>query len=164
MGLPFPFEGYRLRESFRSERPYLLRCMRESLLGSVSDIEVRLNELWMDQTLNVVNSYMDSIISKNTAYVLERDDGKKAGMLWLEESKDQFTGDSTGYLLGLYVEEEFRGIGLGRALIESAEQWCRERGLLSLTLNVGAFNTNAHELYDHMGFLPRSTVMRKDLI
>jgi len=163
MGIPFTIEGYRLREAFRSERPYILGCVRQSIIGSVSADEAEMSGLWADATLNVVSAYMDSIVSRNIVYVLERSDSKKAGMMWLEQSRDQFTSDDTGYLLGIYVEEEFRGIGLGKAMMDAAESWCRERGLLSLTLNVGFYNTCAKELYDRLGFRTRSTVMRKDL-
>lgn len=163
MDIPFPVKGYRLREAFRSERPYILSCMKASILESVSEEEAGMSDLWMDSTLGLVNSYMDSAVSKNTAFVLERNDGRKAGMMWLEISRDQFVCDGTGYLLGLYVEEGSRGIGIGRALIGSAEGWCRERGLLSLTLNVGFHNKKAQRIYESMGFGVRSTVMRKDL-
>jgi ribosomal protein S18 acetylase RimI-like enzyme len=163
MDIPFAAEGYRLREAFRSERPYILGCVKRSIIGSVSGGEAKMSELWADQTLNVVNAYMDSIVSRNIVYILEWNDAQKTGMMWLEHSRDQFTSDDTGYLLGIYVEEEFRGMGLGKAMIESAESWCRERGLLSLTLNVGFHNAGARELYDRLGFRTRSTVMRKDL-
>lgn len=164
MDIPFPVDGYRLREAFRSERPYILGCMRSSITSSVSESEAAMSDLWVDQTLNIVNSYMDSIISRNTAYVLERKDGHKAGMIWLEISRDQFTCDDTGYMLGLYVEEEHRNNGLGKALIQAAEDWCGERGLLSLTLNVGFHNSMAHDLYEKLGFRTRSVVLRKDLV
>lgn len=163
MDLPFSAYGYRLREALRSDRPYLLECMRSSILGSVSGEEREMSGLWMDSTLGIVNSYMDSAVSRNAAFILEREDGRKAGMIWMEVSRDQFTCDDTGYLLGIYVEEEFRGQGLGRALMGSAERWCSERGLLSLTLNVGSHNLCARSMYERMGFGVRSTVMRKDL-
>lgn len=117
----------------------------------------------MDCVLGTVESNLDGIGMKNEAFILERDDGKKCGILWMGESKDQYTCDDTGYLLGIFVEEELRGIGLGKALLQAAEEWCHEKGFLSMTLNVGAWNKSARSIYDKNGFYERSTVMRKDL-
>ena len=100
---------------------------------------------------------------KNEPFVLRRNDGKRCGILWMGESKDQYTCDDTGYILGIYVEEESRGSGLGKELMRSAERWCSEKGFLSVTLNVGAWNKSARDLYESAGFSERSAVMRKDI-
>ena len=84
-------------------------------------------------------------------------------MLWLGRSNDQFTCEPIGYVLGVFIEEGFRRKGLGKELIASAEIWCKENGLLSLSLNVSATNTAARALYDGCGFSEQSVVMRKEL-
>jgi len=79
-------------------------------------------------------------------------------------SRDQFTCDETGYVLQVYVEERLRRRGLGKALMGSAEEWCRKKGLFSLTLNVGSVNETAKQLYRSAGLSPRTVVMQKRLL
>jgi len=156
-------DGYFLSPMSGTEKSYFLDCIRKTVLESVSSEEAMMSELWIDCILGAVAPNLDGIGMKNEAFILKRDNGERCGMLWMGESKDQYTCDDTGYVLGIYVEEGMRGTGLGRALLQAAEQWCAERGFLSVTLNVGSMNKDARKLYDSCGFRERSTVMRKDL-
>jgi len=157
-------DGYGLSPVLGPDRAYFLSCIRKTVLESVRSEEAAASDLWIDGILGAVETNLDGIGMKNEAFILKREDGRMCGILWLGESKDQYTCDDTGYLLGIYVEEELRGFGLGRALLQAAEQWCGERGFLSLTLNVGSMNKDARTLYEGNGFCERSAVMRKDLL
>jgi len=159
--LPFPIRGFVLRSMRDNDLDYFIGCMRSTVLNSVTDAERDLGHLWIDLILNGVQNKLSE--SDNETFVLENENGNKAGILWLGRHKDQYTSDDTGYILGIYVEEELRGKGLGRGLMNSAEEWCRQKGFLSLTLNVGALNTSARPFYDSLGFAERSVVMRKSL-
>lgn len=52
----------------------------------------------------------------------------------------------------LAVLAEFRGRGVGRALLSAAEQHARERGCAKLTLEVREDNAGARRLYEQYGF------------
>ncbi len=52
----------------------------------------------------------------------------------------------------LAVRPEFRGTGLGRALLDAAEDEARERGCCKLTLEVQEDNTRARSVYRAFGF------------
>jgi GNAT superfamily N-acetyltransferase len=52
----------------------------------------------------------------------------------------------------LFVAEEARGKGLGRAALEIAEAYCRERGVKALHLEVERHREAAFELYRRNGF------------
>ena len=52
----------------------------------------------------------------------------------------------------LHVQPEFRGRGVGTALVGLAEQRCRERGVTSLGLGVGDGNPRAAALYQRLGY------------
>jgi Acetyltransferases len=114
----------------------------------------------MDILLSFVTVSLDD--PRNEVFVLKRSDDCRAGMLWMCSSKDQYTCDDTGYIMGIFVEPELRGNGLGKALLKAAEEWCSEKGLVSMTLNVSPLN-DALGLYEKCGFRERSIVMRKDL-
>jgi GNAT superfamily N-acetyltransferase len=52
----------------------------------------------------------------------------------------------------LAVLPDFRGLGIGRALLEAAESRARERGCCKLTLEVREDNERARSLYESFGF------------
>jgi RimJ/RimL family protein N-acetyltransferase len=55
--------------------------------------------------------------------------------------------------LGMMVAREWRGRGVGSALVAAAIEWARERGLHKLSLSVFAHNTAAIVLYHKFGFV-----------
>ena len=61
------------------------------------------------------------------------------------------------------VEEEFRGKGIGTALVAHVEEVARERGIDSVTLGVYGRNQDALRLYERLGFTIESVRMIKNL-
>ncbi len=57
-----------------------------------------------------------------------------------------------GRLLGLVVDEPFRGKGIGRLLLAKTERWLRARGVNKLTLTSGKQRTEAHKFYRRLGY------------
>lgn len=154
----FSIDGYQLRRTY--DREYVVSCAKEAAVLSVDETERNLSDLWIDGTAETISRDFDSGFMDNEAFELVRGN-KRAGMLWMGKTEDQFTREEIGFLLGVYVSPEYRSKGLGRALLESAEEWCREKGLLHLSLNVGKANADAVKLYKSAGFAERSAVMRK---
>ncbi len=87
------------------------------------------------------------------------------GMLWLIQLEDQIAGyllvtlcyslefqGRFGLLDEFYLEEAWRGQGIGSAALEFAEETCRGLGLKALRLEVAHANSRALELYRRQGF------------
>jgi RimJ/RimL family protein N-acetyltransferase len=74
-------------------------------------------------------------------------DGEIVGSLSVETSRFGF-GE-----LGMAVAREWRGRGVGSALLAAAIAWARERGLHKLTLSVFPHNEAAIGLYRKHGFV-----------
>jgi RimJ/RimL family protein N-acetyltransferase len=55
--------------------------------------------------------------------------------------------------IGMMVARDWRGRGVGSALVRAAIDWARERGLHKLSLSVFAHNTAAIALYHKFGFV-----------
>ena len=87
--------------------------------------------------------------------VAETPDGP-AGFAYLEPMSDYFTLETHGHLGILAVAERAEGRGVGRALLEAAEDWARERGWRKLTLNVFETNGRALAVYERFGFEPET--------
>jgi len=57
-----------------------------------------------------------------------------------------------GRLMGLVVDEPYRGRGIGRRLMERIEGWLRDHGATRLTLTSGKQRTEAHRFYRRLGY------------
>jgi GNAT superfamily N-acetyltransferase len=68
-----------------------------------------------------------------------------------------------GRLLGLVVDEAFRGKGIGRRLMGQTERWLQERGVRHLTLTSGKQRKEAHAFYRRLGFEETGLRFKKDI-
>ncbi|MCL2711966.1 MAG: GNAT family N-acetyltransferase [Methanomassiliicoccaceae archaeon] len=156
----FPIKGYVLRDADTHDDRYLKECMEKNILLSVSDTEKEYSDMWMDDIMSVTSIAMEDRLMRSEIFILENNEKERNGMLWLGISRDEFTCEETGYLLGVFVNEELRRKGIGKELVNCAEHWCREKGMIAMTLNVGSENKNAKDFYEHLEFKERSSVMR----
>ncbi len=74
------------------------------------------------------------------------------GFVHLETQVDNFSGVKHGYIADLAVSKSFEGRGVGRILLEAAEDWARINGYRLLTLYVFSGNTRAQRVYERYGF------------
>jgi ribosomal protein S18 acetylase RimI-like enzyme len=63
--------------------------------------------------------------------------------------------DEYGHIIGMLVDERYRGRGVGRALLERALRWAREQKLPDISLLVFPHNEPALALYRSAGFEQR---------
>ena len=54
---------------------------------------------------------------------------------------------------GLVVDENYRGNGVGKLLIEKAKQWGKEKGNDKLKLRCNVKRMETHLFYQHLGFI-----------
>ena len=57
-----------------------------------------------------------------------------------------------GWILALSVAPEHRSQGIGRMLIEAAEDYYRKRGVTDLRVHSGAHRSGAHKFYEKAGY------------
>jgi ribosomal protein S18 acetylase RimI-like enzyme len=70
---------------------------------------------------------------------------------------------SCAWIYDIAIDEEHRGKGYGRALLNGLEQVALEHNLDSIGLNVFAGNDYARRLYERAGYKPTSIHMSKRL-
>jgi GNAT superfamily N-acetyltransferase len=56
------------------------------------------------------------------------------------------------YLLAMVVEESLRGQGIGEALVDHFEAWCREHDAHTVTLTSRHWRKDAHRFYERLGY------------
>ena len=79
-------------------------------------------------------------------------DRQPAGCLLMWTLEDYFSGTRHAHISVIAVTRAAEGRGVGRALMDYAEQWARERGHTRLTLSVFESNRRAQQLYERAGF------------
>jgi GNAT superfamily N-acetyltransferase len=89
--------------------------------------------------------------------------GRPLGFAHVKTFADYFTAEPHGHVSDLVVAADSEGRGVGRALLEAAADWSRERGHRLLTLNVFDGNRRARALYDRLGYRPDTLRMVKVL-
>lgn len=68
-----------------------------------------------------------------------------------------------GRITALVVKEAARGSGIGRLLVEAAEQWMRRRGCCLVEVTSDDRRTDAHAFYRHLGYERTSIRFAKNL-
>ena len=58
----------------------------------------------------------------------------------------------TGYLESIYVEPEYRNLGIAKKFIELGEQWCKEKGCEQMGSDTWLNNYEAQNFHLSMGF------------
>jgi len=57
-----------------------------------------------------------------------------------------------GRIMGLVVDERWRGRGLGKQLMQQMERWCKGQGADRIVLTSGNQRSDAHKFYDAIGY------------
>jgi ribosomal protein S18 acetylase RimI-like enzyme len=88
-------------------------------------------------------------------------DDEPVGIGWFE-LRQRGSGVSA-WIYDIRLDEDRRGQGLGRRLLDALHDAARGLGATSMTLNVFGDNTTAIRLYESSGYAVTAQQMRKDL-
>ena len=90
--------------------------------------------------------YNEIIYNDMSRYFIALVDGHRAGYVgsWLTVPNAE--------ILNLFVSEKYRGLGIGRELMDRVIEVCNEHEINQLSLEVRPSNTHAIELYEKLGF------------
>ena len=89
-------------------------------------------------------------------------EGHVVGMCTAQTLISSAEGGMVALLEDMVVSSRYRGMGIGRKLMESIEKWAQSRGVTRLQLLADRTNFSALDFYDKMGWLPtRLICLRK---
>lgn len=100
--------------------------------------------------LDSTADFIKSNIKDDVPQFVAASEGKIIG--WCDISPLKLEGFRHCGRLGMGVLKEYRGLGIGKKLIESTIQKAREKGLERIELEVFASNIPAIKLYEQIGF------------
>jgi len=79
-------------------------------------------------------------------------DKKVVGMIGIHRMVTIHRDAPVGRIPVLVVAKEAKGLGLGRMLVDAAEQWCRKKGCKLIEVTSNDRRADAHAFYRHMGY------------
>jgi ribosomal protein S18 acetylase RimI-like enzyme len=65
--------------------------------------------------------------------------------------------EQRGYFGMLAVDPKLQGMGLGRRMVQAAEQYCRARGCIAMDLSILSLRTELLPFYKKLGYSPTGT-------
>lgn len=138
-----------IRRATQTDRPFIL-----SLADRLADFDRpvwRTAEEIAAGDRRALAGELDSPSEDNGLFVAIADQ-QPAGCLLMWTLEDYFTGERHAHISVIAVTRAAEGRGVGRALMDYAERWARERGHRRLTLSVFERNRRAQTLYERAGF------------
>ena len=109
-------------------------------------------QLGYPSTSSEIESRMECLLTGGrTAIFVAVEDAVVVG--WISVRSDlTLEGGSFAEIAGLIVADGRRGAGIGRALLETAEAWARERGHGRLRVRSNVVRARAHAFYKRLGY------------
>lgn len=156
-----------IREYKPEDRPVLEECILE-LQGN--EYELR-PHTWVNPTPDMAREYLDytlkSVLALPDAKIFIGElEGVTAGWIVVTmatEDGPDIALKRYGYIPELAVLSQYRGKGIGRALMDKAEEFVRSQGGEFIKLEVSKGN-DAEEFYSKIGYKTTTSKMEKKLI
>jgi len=126
-----------------------IRVGRRSDAGEIAQLTTQLG---YDLTEGDAAARLSRILPRDDQRFLVADfDGRAVG--WAHIVLVEYV-DAEAFALigGLVVDKVHRGSGIGRALMNGAENWARERGVSMVRLSSTVARTAAHQFYENLGY------------
>jgi len=104
--------------------------------------------------------YREAIAREDQLVVVAQEDDEVVGMAYAEaRTPSRFSDERSLELSGVVVRSDFRGQGVGRALVADAARFATERGIPWVELKTFSPNQGAMEFWESLGFTPRVVQM-----
>ncbi len=125
--------------------------------------------LWPDHTADEHRAEMQQIAgdSLSPVFVADRSNGRLGGFLeaGLRKYADGCDTSPVGYIEGWYVDADVRQQGVGRALMQAAEQWAITQGCAEIASDCLIDNDVSYRAHLAIGYLETERLIhfKKDL-
>ncbi|MFA7243919.1 MAG: GNAT family N-acetyltransferase [Patescibacteria group bacterium] len=155
---------HRIQKATIEDLPEVQRLRKKLFEYEKDQFDNRLNTKWSYEEKGI-EKLTERIKSPDDIVLLVEKESKNIGILIGSTWADPTIKDHklVAELSSLYIDEGFRGEGIGSELIEKCIAWAKEKGAERLTLNVAAVNDAALSLYKKYGFNDYYMKLKKDL-
>jgi ribosomal protein S18 acetylase RimI-like enzyme len=107
---------------------------------------------------------LDFVFAQSHVILIAREGGRRVGfLLLLDALPDEVSLSPQAFVAYMAVEPDARRRGIGRALLNAAEELARERGLPTMAMMVTESNDPALRLYSSAGYRTERRLLCKSL-
>jgi GNAT superfamily N-acetyltransferase len=127
-----------------------VRVARMDDTGSIADLS---GQLGYPSSVASVRQRLRNLLAEGNHAVWVAENGTGAIAGWIHVFvKQLLESDREIEIGGLVVDQNFRGQGAGKALVERAERWARSRRLKSVYVRSNVVRKEAHIFYQKLGY------------
>lgn len=139
---------------------YILENLTKEHFGSLSELVLG---LWPACDIKEEIEYWNEVLSSSDHYfALAKDDDKCIGFIDISIRTDHVEGsysDKTPYLEAIYVKAEYRRKNVASILLESGENWVKNKGFRQLASDTEITNLLSQKFHQKSGFKVVNTIV-----
>jgi GNAT superfamily N-acetyltransferase len=132
--------------------------VRRAGAGDAGAIAELATELGYPSSREDAGRRLSAILGRHDHFAAVAVDGRGEVIGWVHACEVlRVESDRRVEVAGLVVREEARGAGVGRALMEAAEDWARELGVPEIRLRSNVVRRRAHSFFERRGYRASKT-------
>jgi len=145
----------------------LIRKVEESDLSAIEKLSLELIRATESQgsfNINVVSENFQSLLKLHDHYILVAEsDGVVIGYINFSVRKTILHPGLSGLIDEIIVNKYYRGLGVGKSLINAVAEKCKELGCCELEVSTEITNSNSRRFYKKCGFDEMGIFLEMDL-
>lgn len=129
--------------------------IRNALLADAIVISMLSKQLGYDVSVSDMESHLRLLDGRSTdiTFVVE-DSGEVIGWMQVSEMVRLESGRFCE-IVGLVVDERYRGKGIGKLLVRKAMEWCADIRCIKLKVRTNILRVEVHKFYASAGFVEK---------
>ena len=141
------------------------RTLNKDAIGSIRPLWEALNLLHQERSTDFKEHFKTNTFERRIEKFLALPDGR----LYVRAAEDSgaivgyvvatVSAEGAGEIDSIFIEDEYRARGVGRALMEQALAWLSGAGCGKISVGVAEGNDEVFEFYRRFGFFPRMTIL-----
>jgi GNAT superfamily N-acetyltransferase len=125
--------------------------IRRAVIDDAAAVAKLSETLGYPVTTEEIGQRLERLLKRDDQVVFVAETDEIAG--WTHAAEQEILElDRFCEIWGLVVGEKYRRSGIGRQLIEAAEQWARSRGLTRVMLRSNIVRAESHPFYERIGY------------